>query len=205
MTDVTMATNEPVSDLVESTERPYGVFAEFTSTAKIYEAAKAVHAAGYRWWDCLVPFPVHGLDKAMGIKPTILPIIVFFAGLTGTLVAVFLQVYTNSLELPLWLLVPVSGYQFEVSGKPLISAPAFVPVAFEMTILFACLTAVGAMFVMNGLPCLYHPVFRHPRLMRLSDDRFFVVIETRDPKYVRGETEAFLETLDPEVIDWLEA
>ncbi len=205
MTQMTMATNEPSQETTDSTQQTYGVFAEFTSPSKIFKAAEAVHAAGYRWWDCLVPFPVHGLDRAMGIKPTVLPIIVFFAGLTGTMVALFLQIYTNSIELPLWLLVPVTGYQFEVSGKPLISAPAFIPVAFEMTILFACLTAVGAMFVMNGLPRLYHPVFRHPRLMRLSDDRFFVVIETRDPKYVRGETEAFLESLDPEAVDRLEA
>ena len=135
-----------------SREKIWGYASEFTTPAAITQAAKKVAAAGYRWWDCHPPFPVHGLDIAMGVKPTILPIIVFFGGLTGTLVAIFLQVFTNSLEVNLWAIVPVIGYQFEVSGKPLISGPAFVPVMFELTVLLSALTTVGSMFLLNGLP-----------------------------------------------------
>jgi hypothetical protein len=148
---------------------------------------------------------VHGLDKAMGVQFTILPILVFFAGMTGLCVAIFLQVFTNSLELNLWAIVPVVGYQFEVSGKPLVSAPAFVPVAFELTVLFSALATVSLMLVLNKLPCLYHPVLKSPKMKRITDDRFVLVIEACDPKFARSTAQAFLESLDPERIVELEA
>lgn len=183
----------------------WGLAAEFSSPAAIMAAAKKVRAAGYRWWDCHTPFPVHGLDFAMGINYTILPIFVFFGGLTGTCLALILQVFTNSLEWDIWAVVPVVGYQFEVSGKPLISLPAFIPVMFELTVLFAALTAVGSMLLLNKLPCLYHPVLKSPKLKRATDDRFYLVIETRDPKFVRPRTEELLESLGPDAIIELEA
>ena len=187
-----------------TTDRLWGYAAEFTSPAAILHAAKKVADAGYKWWDCHTPFPVHGLDAAMGVKPTILPIIVFFGGLTGLLLACFLQVFTNSVEINLWAIVPVVGYQFEVSGKPLISGPAFVPVAFELTVLVSALTTVGSMFLLNGLPCLYHPVLKSPKLARITDDRFYLVIESRDPEFAEAKTRAFLESLDPESVESLE-
>ena len=188
-----------------SSERIWGYAAEFTSPASITVAAKKVAAAGYKWWDCHVPFPVHGLDTAMGVKPTILPIMVFFGGMTGFMVAWFLQIFTNSLEVDLWAIVPVVGYQFEVSGKPLISGPAFVPVAFELTVLLSALTTVGGMLLLNGLPCLYHPVLKSPKLARITDDRFFIVIESRDPQFADSKTLAFLESLDPESVESVES
>lgn len=183
----------------------WGLAAQFSSTAAIYKAATKTREAGYRWFDCHVPFPVHGLDKAMGVQFTILPILVFFAGMTGLCIAIFLQVFTNSLELNLWALVPVVGYQFEVSGKPLVSAPAFVPVAFELTVLFSALATVSLMLVLNKLPCLYHPVLKSSKMKRITDDRFVLVIESRDPKFVRSTAQAFLESLEPERIVELEA
>ncbi len=182
----------------------WGLAAQFTSPREIYEAAGKVREAGYRWFDCHVPFPVHGLDKAMGLQYTILPVIVFFAGMTGLCLAIFLQVFTNSLELNLWAIVPVVGYQFEVSGKPLISAPAFVPVAFELTVLFSALTTVAFMLLLNKLPCLYHPVLKSPKMKRITDDRFVLVIEAKDPNFTRAETQSFLESLGPERIVELE-
>jgi hypothetical protein len=182
----------------------WGLAAQFTSPREIYEAAGKVREAGYRWFDCHVPFPVHGLDKAMGLQYTILPVIVFFAGMTGLCLAIFLQVFTNSLELNLWAIVPVVGYQFEVSGKPLISAPAFVPVAFELTVLFSALTTVAFMLLLNKLPCLYHPVLKSPKMKRITDDRFVLVIEAKDPNFIRAETQSFLESLGPERIVELE-
>ena len=191
-----------------SQERPkklYGLAAEFTTTPGIYNAAEKVNKAGYRWFDCLVPFPVHGLDRVMGVKMTILPILVFCGGVTGFIAACCLQIFTNSLEIDLWAIVPVVGYQFDVSGKPLLGPAAFVPVAFELTVLFSALTAVFGTLILNKLPMLYHPTLKHPALARATDDRFFLVIEARDPKFVRSEVEEFLKTLEPESIIELDA
>ena len=189
---------------ISTRERIWGYAAEFTTPAAITSAAKKVAASGYRWWDCHTPFPVHGLDIAMGVKPTILPILVFFGGMTGTMLAIFLQVFTNSLEVNLWAIVPVIGYQFEVSGKPLISAPAFVPVMFEVTVLLSAVTTVSSMFALNGLPCLYHPVLKCKKLARITDDRFYLIIEARDPQFKDESTKSFLESLGPESIETLE-
>ena len=188
-----------------SAEPLWGLAASFVSPAAIMRAATATRANGYRRFDCHTPFPVHGLDWAMGVHFTILPIIVFFGGLTGLLLSIFLQTFTNSFELDIWAIVPVVGYQFEVSGKPLISAPAFVPVMFELTVLLSALTTVGGMLFLNQLPCWYHPVLKSRNLKRITDDRFVLVIEAADPAFKRADTEAFLQSLDPESIIELEA
>lgn len=191
-----------------SQDRPkqfYGLAAEFKTTPEIYHAAQKVNEAGYRWFDCLVPFPVHGLDRVMGVKMTILPILVFCGGVTGFIAACCLQIFTNSLEIDLWAIVPVVGYQFDVSGKPLLGPAAFVPVAFELTVLFSALTAVFGTLMLNKLPMLYHPTLKHPALARATDDRFFLVIEARDPKFVRSDVKAFMESLEPESIIELDA
>jgi hypothetical protein len=189
---------EPAANAASETPTLYGLAAEFSTPAAIMHAAETVTASGFRWFDCHVPFPVHGLDKAMGVKPTILPILVFFGGLTGLILACILQIFTNSLEIDLWALVPVIGYQFQVSGKPLISGPAFVPVAFELTVLFASLTTAFGMLVLNGLPRLYHPVLKSPRMARATDDKFYLVIEARDPQFFKAEIRDFLQRLDPD-------
>jgi len=199
-----VATDPVVITDVASGTGLWGLAAQFDTPAAIYKAAKEVRERGYEWFDCLVPFPVHGLDKVMGVKYTILPVLVFFAGLTGLCVSIFLQVFTNSVEINLWALVPVVGYEFSVSGKPLISTPAFVPVAFELTVLFAALATVFLMLLLNKLPCLYHPVLKSPKMKRITDDRFVLVIEARDPKFVRSTTEQFLQSLGPERIVELE-
>lgn len=185
-------------------KRVYGLIAEFESPAEIMHAAKRVKEEGYKWWDCCTPFPVHGLDKAMGIRPTILPIVVFFIGMSGTATAFALQSFTNSSDLSLWALIPVQGYPYLISGKPLLSLPAFIPVMFELTILFSALSAVGLMFGFNGLPRLHHPLFKSRRFRRATDDRFFVVIEARDPRYFHARTQAFLESLDPIAVETVE-
>ena len=182
----------------------FGFAAEFTDTPSIFHAAEKTKEAGYRWFDCQVPFPVHGLDKAMGVKMTILPVMVFFGGLTGLILACILQVFTNSLEIDLWALVPVVGYQFNVSGKPLLGPAAFVPVAFEMTVLFSALTAVFGSLVLNKLPMFYHPVLNHPALARATDDRFYLVIEAKDPLFNEVKVKEFLQTLHPESVIELE-
>jgi Protein of unknown function (DUF3341) len=186
--------------------RIYGLMAEFTKPGDILHAAEKVRDAGFKWWDCHTPFPVHGLDQAMGIKATILPVIVFFGGLTGTLIALGLQMFTNSFSFELW--VPptwVRGYNFFISGKPPVSLPAFIPVTFELTVLLAALTTVGCVLVLNNLPRLYHPCFKSLKFARATDDRFFLVIEARDPKFSRSRTEELLRSLNPTSIEALEA
>jgi hypothetical protein len=182
----------------------YGYIAEFETPGDLMAAAEKVRDAGYKWWDCHTPFPVHGLDKAMGIKRTILPVIVFFAGAAGTTAAFALQAFTNSLGWTIWAGVWVTGYPFLISGKPAMSLPAFIPVMFELTILFAALTTVSLMFLFNGLPWLYHPLFKSNRFRRASNDRFFISIEARDPKFLPKKTEEFLKSLDPIAVEAVE-
>ena len=185
--------------------RLWGLMAEFETPAEIYEAARQVRDAGFRWWDCYTPFPVHGLDKVMGVKPTILPILVFFGGLTGAIIGTVLQWFTNSVGVEVYAPFLVRGYEFLISGKPLASVPSWIPVIFEMTILLSALGAVGWMLLLNGLPMLYHPTLKSPRFARATDDRFFLVIEARDPRFSREKTEAFMTSLNPASIERLEA
>jgi Protein of unknown function (DUF3341) len=188
--------------------RLYGLVAEFDTPAAILHAATETRKAGYRWWDCHTPFAVHGLDKAMGVRPTILPWIVFFAGLTGAILGLVLQGFTNSTELTIPGAPPpieVTGYPFKISGKPLFSLPAFIPVTFELTILLAALTCVFGMLLLNGLPRLYHPLFRNHRFLRATDDKFFLVLEARDPKFQRGKAEQFLQSLRPASVEAVES
>ncbi len=193
------------SQAASSAPRPvYGLIAEFEKPGDLMHAAEKVRDAGFTWWDCCTPFPVHGLDKAMGVKRTILPVLVFFAGATGTAAAFALQTFTNSFSFSTWAVVKVTGYPYLISGKPMMSLPAFIPVMFELTILFSALSCVGLMFLFNGLPRLYHPLLQNNRFRRATNDRFFVVIEARDPKFLRGKTEAFLRTLGATAVEAVE-
>jgi hypothetical protein len=204
-----MTTFAPSSSPASASAAPrpkiHGVLAEFHDPASLLHAAEKVREAGYRWWDCHTPFPVHGLDKAMGIQRTILPLLVFGAGLTGTTVGFILQAFTNASSLSVWALVWVTGYPFLISGKPLISLPAFIPVMFELTILLAATSCVGLMLLLNGLPWLSHPLLANKRFLRATDDRFFIVIQSRDPRFFRSRTEEFLKSLGAKAVEAVEA
>ena len=204
-----MTTFAPSSSPASASAAPrpkiHGVLAEFHDPASLLHAAEKVRDAGYRWWDCHTPFPVHGLDKAMGIQRTILPLLVFGAGLTGTTVGFILQAFTNATSLSVWALVWVTGYPFLISGKPLISLPAFIPVMFELTILLAATSCVGLMLLLNGLPWLSHPLLANKRFLRATDDRFFIVIQARDPRFFRSRTEEFLKGLGAKAVEAVEA
>src|SRR4028118_869214 len=121
----------------------YGLGARFSSAAEIYEAAKKVRDKGFRRWDVHTPFPVHGMDAAMGLKHSILGKLVFCGGLTGFITAICLEFIPSSFIYPLI-----------VHGKPydFYTVPAFFPIMFELTILFSAFTAVGGMFLLNGMP-----------------------------------------------------
>ncbi len=171
----------------------WGMLVEFDSVKATVDAATKTRDAGYTRWDTHTPFPVHGLSDAMGMRDTKLPWIVLGAGLTGAVLGLGMQIYMNAIDYPI-----------NISGKPLVSLPAFIPIVFEMTILFAALTAFGAMLVLNGLPKLYQPVFKSERFRRVTNDRFFIVIEAKDPLFDRERTETFLASLGGAAVEVLE-
>ena len=164
----------------------YGLMAEFDGPDDLLAAAKRAHAEGYRRVDAYSPFPVEGLAEAIGAHHTRLPLLVLLAGLFGACVGFVSQYY-----------VTVFDYPLNVGGRPLNSWPAYIPITFELTILFAALTAVVGMIALNGLPMPYHPVFNVPTFSGASRDRFFLCIEAADPLFDLGETKRFLESLKP--------
>ena len=164
-----------------SESKVWGLLAQYENPAEIYQASEKVRDAGYEKWDACAPFPVHGLDKAMGVKPSKLPWAVLLVGLTGSSLMLFFESYTSGY-----------AYPFIVGGKPLFSLPAFVPVWYEMSVLSSCLTAFFANWIMNGLPEPYHPAFASKAFERVTDDKFFIMIEAEDPKFDLEKTKALL-------------
>lgn len=163
--------------------KTWGLLAQYDDVGSLLRAAEQVRDAGYTRWDCCTPFPVHGLDRAMGMRKTILPWIVLGAGLTGATLAVFMQWYVNSPHTESARLGVLSGYPLVFSGKPYWSLPANIPVVFELTVLFSALTAFFGLWALIRLPRFYHPAFTSQRFRRVTDDKFFILIEARDPKY----------------------
>ena len=157
--------------LPEGTEH-YGALARFESPKKLFHACEQMRDAGYSKWDAHTPFPVHGLDEAMGLRPSKLPWIVLVAGLSGAAGGMLLQWWVSA-----------EAYPLVISGKPFFSWPAFVPVTFELGVLFGALGAVFGMFGLNQLPMLYHPLFRSKQFERVNDDGFFISVEAWDPKF----------------------
>src|SRR6266566_8135551 len=162
----------------------YGIAAEYPSAASLYEAAKIVRDAGFKRWDVHSPFPIHGMDEAMGLKKSWLSAVVLAGGISGLLTAVIMEFGPSS------LLYPVI-----VHGKPtnFMTVPAFFPIMFELTILFAAFAAFFAWQLMNGLPRWYHPLFNWERFSRASNDGFFLAIEARDPRFSEIEAREILE------------
>ncbi len=168
-----------------TTSENYGYLVEFDNVDDLIAGAETVRDAGYTRWDAHTPFVVHGLDRAMGIKPTKLPFLVLIGGAVGLVGGVGLQWWTNAVN-----------YPFLISGKPLFSLPANIPVAFETTILVAAIMALVGMLGLNRLPQLYHPLFNSRRFRKATDDRFFISIEEVDPIFDGEETRELLESLD---------
>ena len=184
----------PASAHAADEVKVYGVIAEFDNTPDVIHATQAAYDAGYRKMDVHSPFPIHGIDEALGVKPTILPWIVLFMGLCGMATGILLTTYTMADWIPQPDFVPTnfSGYEFLISGKPFNSFAAYIPPIFELTIMFSAYTAVFAMFLLNKLPLLYHPLFNSKNFRRATQDRFFLAIEARDRKFDPQTTPAFL-------------
>jgi len=176
-------------------KRVYGYLAEFKSASDLYKAAEKVRDAGFSKWDCYTPYPVHGLDDAMGLKRSILPYFVFFGGLTGFCTAVVLAYSTQ-----------VVLYPTVVQAKPanIFTIPAFFPIMFELTILFSGFTVLFGLLGLMGLPRFNHPLFASEQFKRTTDDGFFIAIEARDPKFSADGTKLLFEEIGGQNIELVE-
>ncbi len=172
----------------------YGLIATFDTAPELYHAAEKIRDAGYRNWDCITPFPVHGLDKAMGLKRSIVPRISLCGGILGFTTGMTMIWWTGGVDFPLI-----------VGGKPLFSPMFAFPVSYELTILFTAFATIIGMFVLNRLPMHYHPVLKYDNIRRGMDDQFFIVIEARDPRFNLANTKALLEKAGGKAISELES
>lgn len=160
----------------------YALVAEFDNPEALIEASAMARTAGYKKMDAYSPFPVHGLSEAIGFTDTKVPWTVFTFGLIGGLTGYTLQWWTAVIDYPL-----------NVGGRPLNSIPAFIPVTYEATILFAGLSAAIGMCIYNRLPKPYHSIFNARNFERCSRDRFFLGVEVDDPKYDEAELRQLME------------
>ena len=167
----------------------WGMMALFETPAEIYHACEELKEAGYRTLDAMTPFPVHGLEKAMGLKPTRLPFLVLGGGITGLSSGIALTYYVNM------------DYPLNISGKIPFSYHIFIPVYFELTVLLSALTCFVSLWALCKLPTFFHPTMRHKSFARSSDDGFFVTIEASDPKYNAEKTRALLEKLGAKEVE----
>lgn len=180
----------------------FGLMAEFLNPQELLDALKKVHAEGYEQLDAYTPYPVEEINhEVCHHKKSVVSKIVLCGGLTGATFGFLFQCWAMGSLGPLqdlgYKLFGYAGYAFNIGGRPYFSWPAFIPVTFELTILFSAFSAVIGMFAVNGLPAPYHPVFNVDRFERATVDRFFLVIESADPKFDTARTRAFLEGLHP--------
>ena len=170
--------------------RPALYLAEFDSAHGCLQAAQKLHDAGYRNFDTHTPFPIHGMDKAMGLKDSRLGWLVFIGGLSGVSLGWLMMWWMNGIDYPLI-----------IGGKPPYSLPSQVPIMFEITVLLSCLTAVFGMLHLNRLPRHHHPIFNSNKFGSFSDNKFWVSVEVEDPKFHIERTKALLEACHPGTIE----
>jgi hypothetical protein len=173
--------------------RPYAIMAEFETPADILHAAGKVYEQGFRSWDVFTPFPIHGMDRAMGIKNSKVGWFSFIGGVTG---------YTTGMLIIWWM--NAVDYPIIVGGKPMFSPFAAFPPSYELTILFGSFGALLGMLFLNRLPKLHHPLLKNKRFALVTHDRYFLVIESDDAKYSETETRKLLESLGSRHIELVE-
>jgi len=171
-------------DTIDLKDLIYGVTAEFSDPDALVAAATKARTEGYTAMDAYTPFPVHGLDEAIGFKETKVQWSIGIAGFAGLLLGIGMEAYVNLVDYPL-----------NIGGRPLFSWPAFFPVMYECTILLAGLTALGSMLALNGLPRPNHPIFNAANFEQASQGKFFLCLESKDPMFSLDGTTAFLKGL----------
>jgi len=171
----------PARFRTEAGEPVYGMTGEYTTAADAYHAAEHFRDDGYTRWDVYSPFPIHGIEDAMGHKRTHLPKLVAAGGFTGAALAFWFQWWVGF------------DYPIVVQGKPLSSWEPYVMITFEFGILCAAFTSLLSMLALNGLPRWHHPLFRKDRFLKCSDDRFMICVEAADAKFDPGRTRALFE------------
>jgi hypothetical protein len=183
-------------------KRPALYLAEYDTPDEIARAAMKVRDAGYESWDCHTPYPMHGMDEAMGLRPTRIGIISFIFGMLGVATAVLMMKYTNAWSFD--LLNIGSGYPIVVGGKPPGAFPSMVPIMFELGVLFCGFATLFGLLHLIRLPRFNHPIFESDRFEAASDDKFFISIEAVDRKFDLERTRALLESTNPTHIELVE-
>ena len=174
---------------IETLDPLYGLMAEFETAGELVAAARRTREAGFKKFDAYSPFPIHEMDDAMDLHDNRVSLFTLIGGLCGCIGGFSLASWVEAVALPL-----------NIGGRPFISVPMYIPITFECTILLGGLTAAISMLIMNGFPSPYHPVFNVERFADASRNKFFLCIESEDPKFDRLETAGFLESLGPEEI-----
>jgi len=174
-----------MSSLRDPRPATYGLMAEFATPDALIEAARQVTTAGYTKVDAYTPYPIEAVSEALALPRSLVPKIVLAGGLLGGFGGYMLQYWSQLIVYPM-----------NIGGRPFHSWPSFIVPTFECTILGASLAAVLGMILLNGLPQPYHPVFNVPRFALASRDRYFLVIESRDPKFHPDATRRFLTNLN---------
>ncbi len=180
---------KPIRTALETRANEHvGLLAEFSDPGALHDAVVDLRKRGYTRLDTFSPFPIHGMDRAMGLPFSKLAFIVFGGALTGLFLGAFLQWYTSAPTQQAWVDVILQSYPINISNKPLFAIESSVPIMFELTILLSALTAVGAMLALNGLPKPYDPLFYSQRFDRATDDAFFLHVGETDPTFGRTQT-----------------
>lgn len=169
------------ASIIADTGIKYGLLAEFETAADTLHAAAQVRDAGYTRWDVFTPFPIHGMDEAMGLSKSKVGWFTFIGGATGFTFGMLMIWYMNAYNYPI-----------VVGGKPLFSPIYSMPVAYELTILLGAFGSLFGMLFLNRLPRLYHPLFKSQRFAKVTHDKFFIVIEASDPAFSETEVRQLL-------------
>lgn len=179
--------------VTDAGEPVWGVMARFEKVVDAYHAAERMRDAGFTRWDLHAPFPIHGIEEAMGVRRTVLPFMVLGAAFTGIAVAVAMQWWMSAYD-----------YPNVVQGKPFGAWEPFAMIIFELGVLFSAFAALLGMLALNGLPRWNHPLLRKESFLDSSDDKFYIVVESSDPSFNPEQTSRFLRDIGASSVELVE-